>query len=128
MTAALCALGGILGVMYSIPLRRAMVTGSDLPYPEGVAAAEVLRVGDTEGAAEDNQQGLRVIIAGSLAAAAMSLGAALKVVANSIGTAFRIGSGGTLFAASLSLALIGVGHLVGVTVGIAMIVGMIISY
>ncbi|SEA21964.1 putative oligopeptide transporter, OPT family [Bowdeniella nasicola] len=127
-TAALCALGGILGVMYSIPLRRAMVTGSDLPYPEGVAAAEVLRVGDTEGAAEDNQQGLRVIIAGSLAAAAMSLGAALKVVANSIGTAFRIGSGGTLFGASLSLALIGVGHLVGVTVGIAMIVGMIISY
>lgn len=114
--------------MYSIPLRRAMVTGSDLPYPEGVAAAEVLRVGDTEGAAEDNQQGLRVIIAGSLAAAAMSLGVALKVVANSIGTAFRIGSGGTLFAASLSLALIGVGHLVGVTVGIAMIVGMIISY
>ena len=40
-----CAIGGILGVMYSVPLRRALVSGSDLPYPEGVAAAEVLKVG-----------------------------------------------------------------------------------
>src|SRR5437762_6252019 len=41
----ICALGGILGVMYSIPLRRALVTNSDLPYPEGVACAEVLKIG-----------------------------------------------------------------------------------
>src|SRR5579871_6104087 len=48
---AVCALGGTLGVMYSIPLRRALVTNSDLPYPEGIACAEVLKVGsgdDTE--------------------------------------------------------------------------------
>ncbi|EUA87526.1 oligopeptide transporter, OPT family [Mycobacterium ulcerans str. Harvey] len=36
-TVAVCGFGGLLGVMYSIPLRRALVTGSDLPYPEGVA-------------------------------------------------------------------------------------------
>ena len=42
---SICALGGMLGVMYSIPLRRALVTQSDLPYPEGVACAEVLKVG-----------------------------------------------------------------------------------
>src|SRR5450631_1517999 len=42
---SICALGGVLGVMYSIPLRRALVTDSDLPYPEGVACAEVLKVG-----------------------------------------------------------------------------------
>ena len=42
---AICALGGVLGVTYSIPLRRALVTTSDLPYPEGVACAEVLKVG-----------------------------------------------------------------------------------
>ena len=41
----ICAAGGVLGVMYSIPLRRALVTHSDLPYPEGVACAEVLKVG-----------------------------------------------------------------------------------
>lgn len=43
ITVAVCLVGGILGVMYSIPLRRALVTGSDLPYPEGVAAAEASR-------------------------------------------------------------------------------------
>src|SRR6202166_4103819 len=44
-TFLICASGGILGVLFTIPLRRAMVTTSDLPYPEGVAAAEVLEVG-----------------------------------------------------------------------------------
>ena len=42
LSVAVIALGGILGVMYSVPLRRALVTGSDLPYPEGVAAAEAM--------------------------------------------------------------------------------------
>src|SRR6201994_5039990 len=41
----ICLSGGVLGVLFTIPLRRALVTNSDLPYPEGVAAAEVLRVG-----------------------------------------------------------------------------------
>src|ERR1700722_19966904 len=44
-TFLICASGGVLGVLFTIPLRRAMVTTSDLPYPEGVAAAEVLEVG-----------------------------------------------------------------------------------
>jgi putative OPT family oligopeptide transporter len=136
-TVAVCVIGGTLGVMYSVPLRRALVVGSDLPYPEGVAAAEVLKVGEAaeEGtteeaaeAAEGNRRGLRLIVVGALAAAGFSLLAALKVVGNEVSTAFRVGSGGTLFGASLSLALIGVGHLVGVTVGAAMIVGLLISY
>ena len=42
---AICAIGGVLGVMYSIPLRRALVINSNLPYPEGLACAEVLKVG-----------------------------------------------------------------------------------
>src|SRR5690348_12696357 len=45
ISVGICATGGILGVMYTIPLRRALVTDSDLPYPEGVACAEVLKVG-----------------------------------------------------------------------------------
>ena len=45
LSVAVIGIGGILGVMYSVPLRRALVTGTDLPYPEGVAAAEVLKVG-----------------------------------------------------------------------------------
>src|ERR1700692_949690 len=75
---AICAVGGILGVMYSVPLRRAMVTGSDLPYPEGIAAAEVLKVGagmagtDAQRAAAiaENKLGLAVVIWGALVGAA----------------------------------------------------------
>ncbi|GGB48327.1 integral membrane protein [Flexivirga endophytica] len=127
-TMAVCLIGGILGVAYSIPLRRALVTGSDLPYPEGVAGAEVLRVGDSTEGAEENRRGLRVIIAGSVAAAGYSLLAALKVVAGSLQKVFHLGGGGTMVGSSLSLALIGVGHLVGLSVGIAMVVGLLISF
>lgn len=127
-TVAVCAIGGLLGVMYSIPLRRTLVTGSDLPYPEGVAAAEVLKVGDSEVGAEQNRGGMRMIVTGSLAAAGFSLLASLKVISSSVAGAFKIGSGATMYGASLSLALIGVGHLVGVSVGVAMLIGLLISY
>ncbi len=128
ITVAVCAVGGILGVMYSIPLRRALVTGSDLPYPEGVAAAEVLKVGDSTRGAEDNRVGLRIIAFGALVSAGFGLLANLKVVANYVAAYFRVGAGGSMVGASLSMALIGVGHLVGMGVGIAMLVGLLISF
>ena len=133
VTSLVCILGGVLGVMYSIPLRRALVTGSDLPYPEGVAAAEVLRVGDADNetsaaAHEENAKGLRIIVLGALASAGYSLLAAMKAVAGEVMGYFRLGSGATMLGGSLSLALIGVGHLVGLTVGIAMLVGVFISF
>lgn len=128
ITVAVCLIGGILGVMYSIPLRRALVTGSDLPYPEGAAAAEVLKVGDSAGGAEENRRGLRVIAVGSIVSAIFSILTQTKVIAADISGVVRIGSGGTMFGASLLFSLIGVGHLVGVTVGIAMLIGLIISY
>jgi putative OPT family oligopeptide transporter len=128
-TVAVCVIGGTLGVMYSVPLRRALVTGSDLPYPEGVAAAEALKVGaESEEGAEGNKKGLRAIVVGSLAAAGFSLLAALKVLSNEVSVAFRVGAGGSTVGLSLSMALIGVGHLVGVSVGAAMLVGLLISY
>ncbi|NPD32329.1 oligopeptide transporter, OPT family [Eggerthellaceae bacterium zg-997] len=127
-TVALCALGGILGVTYSIPLRRALVIGSDLPYPEGVAAAEVLKVGEEADGAEEGKRGLKLISWGAASSAAFSLLASLKVAAGSVAAAFRVGPGASMVSTSLSLALIGVGHLVGLSVGIAMLVGMLVSY
>ena len=128
-TVAVCAIGGILGVMYSVPLRRALVTGSDLPYPEGVAAAEVLKVGaGTAAGAEENAKGLRAILFGALGAAGFSLLAAMKLVVAELATAFRVGAGASGASTSLGMALIGVGHLVGLTVGIAMLVGMLTSW
>lgn len=130
-TFLLCAAGGMMGVVLSVPLRRALVTGSDLPYPEGVAAAEVLRVGTqtAEGAAESHV-GLRIILVGSLASIGYALLAATKLVAAEAATWFRIG---TSFAAtglwtSLSFALLGAGHLVGLSVGLAMGLGLLIGF
>ena len=125
---AVIGLGGVLGVMYSVPLRRALVTGSDLPYPEGVAAAEVLKVGAGVGGAEENRKGLIAIVLGALLSAGYTLLAKMKLVAEEAGTVVKLGSGATSFSTSFSLALIGVGHLVGMAVGIAMLVGLGIGW
>src|SRR4029450_13641039 len=66
---AICALGGILGVMYSIPLRRALGAAADLPCPEGVAWAEVVKVGSARDAKhasdiEHGRAGLLTVIWG----------------------------------------------------------------
>ena len=132
----ICALGGILGVMYSIPLRRALVTNSDLPYPEGVACAEVLKVGigaEGEGAAaaaEASKAGLLTIIVGSVASAAFALIEATQVFASDFVDYFRIRGTNSVtgYDFGLSLALFGVGHLVGLSVGIAMLVGSLIVW
>ncbi|MEO7690160.1 MAG: oligopeptide transporter, OPT family [Sphingomonas sp.] len=127
-TAAVCAVGGILGVMFSVPLRRALVTGSDLPYPEGVAAAEVLKVGAAADGDEENAKGLRVIILGSLVSAGFAVLAAMKLVAAEAVQNFRVATGASGVSTSFSMALIGVGHLVGLSVGAAMFFGMIIAW
>ncbi|MGN6358463.1 MAG: OPT family oligopeptide transporter [Novosphingobium sp.] len=125
---AVIAIGGVLGVMYSVPLRRALVTKSPLPYPEGVAAAEVLKVGNGIGGAEENKRGLGAVILGSLVAAGYPLLAKLRLVAEEAGTTLKLGAGATNLTAGLSLAYIGVGHLVGLAVGFAMLVGIVLSF
>src|ERR1700732_5224707 len=115
----ICALGGVLGVMYSIPLRRALVTQSDLPYPEGVACAEVLKVGGGAGAqgagVDDARAGLRAVVGGSIVSAVFALVVATRVLASDLARYFRVGARGGVsgFDLLLSLALFGVGHLVG---------------
>src|SRR4051794_25236841 len=128
LSVAVIGIGGILGVMYSVPLRRALVTGTPLPYPEGVAAAEVLKVGAGVGGAEENRRGLVMIIWSSVVSAGYALLAAMQIVASAAAKSFRVGSGATQVSTSFSLALIGVGHLVGVAVGAAMFVGLLISW
>ena len=123
--------------MYSVPLRRAMVTGSDLPYPEGVAAAEVLRVGAAatshEGAepaaVAENKAGFATIVWSSVVSLAMFMIVATNVFAGEIKRNFRTGvTAVTGLDVGLSLALIGVGHLVGVTVGVAMLAGIVLAW
>lgn len=125
---AVIAIGGVLGVMYSVPLRRALVTGSDLPYPEGVAAAEVLKVGAGVGGAEENARGLKAVIFGTLVSALYPLLAKAKLVVDAWEKVFRIGSGASFVSLTFSFSLLGVGHLVGLAVGLAMLVGIVLSY
>lgn len=128
-TVAVCVTGGILGVMFSVPLRRALVTGSSLPYPEGVAAAEVLKVGSNSGTGNvENAHGLRSLVTSALFASFFAMLAKMKLVAEEAGKNFAVGGTASGWSASWSMLLIGVGHLVGISVGIAMLLGMLISW
>jgi putative OPT family oligopeptide transporter len=132
----ICALGGILGVMYSIPLRRALVTNSELPYPEGVACAEVLKVGSpgedaTAAGIEESRVGLMAVIWGSIVAATFAVIVATRVFASDVAQYFRFGGekgSVTGFDFNLSMALFAVGHLVGLWVGVAMLLGAVIAW
>jgi len=134
MSFGICATGGILGVMYTIPLRRALVTDSDLPYPEGVACAEVLKVGSSSeeaaGSVESGGAGLKAVVAGAVVSAAFYVIVQTKLFAAAVSSYFRVGDKGaaTGFDFSLSFALFAVGHLVGLWVGVAMLVGALIGW
>jgi putative OPT family oligopeptide transporter len=126
-----CAIGGILGVMYSVPLRRALVAQSDLPYPEGVAAAEVLKVGTHAApadAAEHNRAGLIALVTGSILSALYAVVVNMRIFAATIAGYVRIGGGATGFGFGLSFALVGAGHLVGLSVGMAIFAGLVIAW
>ena len=139
----ICLTGGVLGVLFTIPLRRALVTNSDLPYPEGVAAAEVLKVGEGTRArprdaredvapGEDTgepREGLIAVILGSVASAGLAIVTATRVAAGSFSGFFRVGAlASTGYDFAWSLALLGAGHLVGLSVGMAMLTGLIIAW
>ena len=130
----ICLSGGVLGVLFTIPLRRALVTNSDLPYPEGVAAAEVLRVGsgargETKDETGEAREGLTAVILGSVASAGLAIVTATRVAAAQITGFFQLGvAASSGYDIAFSLALVGAGHLVGLSVGMAMLTGLIIAW
>lgn len=124
-TTAICGIGGLLGVAFSIPLRRALVQGAGLPYPEGVAAAEVLKTGQGEAGA----RGLRDLLVAAGAAGLIGLAAnGLKVLAESVGGAVSLGGAVFRTGTGFSLALVGVGYLVGIGACLALFTGVIIAW
>lgn len=133
-TTILCIAGGILGVIFTIPLRYAMVVNSDLPYPEGVAAAEILRAGeqdtsDDTPAQSDASTGAKdIVIGGALSGIVAFLTGGLRVLADSAGYWFKAGSAITQLPMGFSLALLGAGYLVGVAGGIAILLGIFIAW
>ncbi len=130
----ICVSGGVLGVLFTIPLRRALVTNSDLPYPEGVAAAEVLKVGsgtrgETKDGTGESREGLIAIMLGSVASAGLAILTATRIAAADVTGFFRLGTlASSGYNVAWSLALLGAGHLVGLSVGMAMLTGLIIAW
>lgn len=136
-TLAICAAGGMLGVLFTIPLRHAMVVQSDLPYPEGVAAAEILRVGSAEveldavtgKAGAKAETGIADIMAGGFTAAAVTLfSSGFRVLGEGINLWYAAGPAVVRLSAGFSLALLGAGYLIGIVAGIAMLIGLLIAW
>ncbi len=127
---AICGAGGMLGVLFTIPLRRALVTGSALPYPEGTAAAEVLRAGSGEaGHNAGAESGLRALVTGSAVSAGFSLlSGGLRVLGDSASLTFALGGAVFRLSTGFSLALVGAGYLVGIVGGLAMLLGAALSW
>lgn len=151
-TALLCIAGGIWGVMFTIPLRYAMVVNSDLPYPEGVAAAEILRAGDgqvltsdtkLDSTLPDNHEkisldeklvtpsdtGIKEIVLGASLAGVISFATnGLRVVADGASLWFKAGTAIFQIPFGFSVALLGAGYLVGIAGGLAILAGIIIAW
>lgn len=128
-TFMLCACGGCLGVLFTIPLRRSMVVNSDLPYPEGRAAAEILKVGSQAGDGAGKSAGMKEIVSGSAIAGLISLcSSGFHALADSASFWFTVGRGVTQFPLGFSTALLGAGYLIGIASGIAILVGMLIAW
>ena len=129
-TALLCMSGGILGVIFTVPLRHAMVVNSTLPYPEGVAAAEILKAGSAEHSDEDEtSSGIADIATGGLISGVLSFCAGgLRVVADSASYWFKAGNAIFQIPMGYSLALLGAGYMVGLAGGIAILLGIVIAW
>ena len=122
-TMAITLCGGILGVLFTIPLRRALIIEANLMFPEGVATGEVLKVGSEGG------EGARLIAIGGVAAAFLKLcQTGFKAVASSIGGSVTAGRSIFGFGTDLSVALLAVGFIVGLNIATVVFAGGVISW
>jgi putative OPT family oligopeptide transporter len=114
----IAGLGGVIGVMFTIPLRRALIVESPLRFPEGVATAEVLKVGDRGGA------GVRFLgMAGAIGALFKLGSTGFRLWGELLEYARFAGGGIVYFGTNLSPALVGVGYIVGLNIATLVFVG-----
>ncbi|MCF7825154.1 MAG: oligopeptide transporter, OPT family [Candidatus Marinimicrobia bacterium] len=129
--AKIAGVGGLIGVLFTIPLRRALIIEAKLTYPEGIATAAVLKAGHAKsGAAEDEVQGgLRLLSLASIAAALMKLGQqGFSLWHSAIEGATHLSRSVFGFGMDLSPALISVGYIVGRNISILVFTGGLISW
>jgi putative OPT family oligopeptide transporter len=121
---AIAGLGGLLGVLFSVPLRRSMIVENPLPFPEGKAAAEVLKAGENPG------PGLRLLGISAALGALVKLAAesGLRIVPDNATVAGFMGKYLGYMGTNLSPALLGVGYIIGLNIGIVVLLGSVLSY
>ncbi len=121
---AIAGLGGVLGVFFSVPLRRSLIVDQKLAFPEGKAAAEVLKTG------ENPSQGIKVLASAAGIGGFVKLLAAsgLRLVPDAAAHASFAGRAIAYVGTNLSPALLGVGYIVGLNIGIVVVAGGILSW
>jgi putative OPT family oligopeptide transporter len=121
---AIAGLGGLLGVMFTIPLRRSLIVEQQLAYPEGKATAEVLKVG------EDPSSGVKFLAMAAIAGAVIKFAATGLKLLTGTAQAARYFGGSTIgyLGINLSPALISVGFIVGLNISVLVFVGGAISW
>lgn len=121
---AIAGLGGLLGVLFSVPLRRSLIIEQQLAFPEGKAAAEVLKAGENPGPNIKLLGGASAL--GGLAKLLAASG--LRVMPDSAAYGSYIGKGIAYLGTNLSPALLGVGYIIGLNVSIVIVAGGILSW
>lgn len=121
---AIAGLGGLLGVLFSVPLRRSMIVEDPLPFPEGKAAAEVLKAGENPG------PGLKILgLSGAIGAfVKLAAESGLRMIPDAAAGGTFVGKFIAYLGTNLSPALLGVGYIVGLNVGIVVLSGSILSW
>ncbi len=123
-TASICAAGGVLGVVFTIPLRRALVIERGWPFPDGVAAAEILRLGG-----ETASEGAKALATGGLISGAFNLvTAGFGLLSDSLTGTFAAGHALFRLSTGFSLALVGAGYLMGIAAGAAILLGVVAAW
>jgi putative OPT family oligopeptide transporter len=118
---ALC--GGVLGVLFTVPLRKALIVEQKLQFPEGVATSEVLKTGEKGGGA------IKFLLIGSLLGALIKLAeSGFKLWEGIAEKATMLGSQYGYFGMNLSPALIAVGYIVGINIALLVFAGGVISW
>ena len=132
-TVVISMVGGLLGVLFTIPLRRALIVEARLRYPEGVATAEVLKLGapalmakGSSGSASksDSSQGVRLLLQGALLGGAIKLGeSGLRLWSEALEGGLRVGRSVFYGGLNLSPALVAVGFIIGFESAVVVFLG-----
>jgi putative OPT family oligopeptide transporter len=119
-TVLIAAFGGVLGVLFTVPLRRALIVEHPRQFPEGIACAEVLETGEKGGA------GVKFVAWSAVAAALFKFAqTGLRLIAGTAEGATYLFDRKTIayFGSNLSPALLGVGYIVGLNIAVLIFIG-----